>query len=307
MYYISHKKKQLFRRNKKWILILPLLLILLASLFLPILHPLYAKVRTPIASGTKTYQTDSIIIDASHTANGYVMLKYKGDNAKIKVRITKKTTYTYDLNAKNQYETFPLTEGNGTYTIKVFEHVTGNSYAQVMSQTIPVTLKNSLEPFLYPNQFCNYTKNSKVVKKATSLTKKHKKEIKKVQAIYNYVVNHISYDYAKAKTVQSGYLPNPNTTLSIKKGICFDYASLMTSMLRSQNIPTKLVIGYSGTVYHAWVSVYIKGKGWVDHIIYFDGKNWKYMDPTFASTGKNSTKTKQYISNSKNYSAKFIY
>ena len=295
------------KAHKNWIFIFSLVLILLASFVLPTLEPIYAKVKVPVAPGKKVYKNNNTIIDASNLSSGYIMIKYTGSNSKIKVRITKTTTYTYDLNARNKYETFPLTEGNGTYNIKIFENVSGSSYAQIVSQDISVKLKNSLEPFLYPNQFCNYTANSKAVKKAASLVKKEKNQLNKVKKVYQYVLKTVSYDYQKAKTVQSGYLPNPDKTLTTKKGICFDYASLMTSMLRSQGIPTKLVIGYAGDVYHAWVSVYIKGKGWIDNIIYFDGKNWRYLDPTFASTGKNSASTKKYISNSKNYSAKFIY
>ena len=30
----------------------------------------------------------------------------------------------------------------------------------------------------------------------------------------------------------------------------------MTGMLRSQGIPSKLVVGYAGTAYHAWISVW---------------------------------------------------
>ena len=41
-------------------------------------------------------------------------------------------------------------------------------------------------------------------------------------------------------------LPSVDETLKTKKGICFDYAALMTAMLRSQGIPTKLEIGYQG-------------------------------------------------------------
>lgn len=54
----------------------------------------------------------------------------------------------------------------------------------------------------------------------------------------------------------------------------------MTAMLRSQDIPTKLVVGYTGNLYHAWINVYLEGQGWVDNIIYFDGTSWKLMDPT---------------------------
>ena len=37
----------------------------------------------------------------------------------------------------------------------------------------------------------------------------------------------------------------------------------------SQDIPTKLVVGYTGDVYHAWVDVYIKEMGWVDNFNLF--------------------------------------
>ena len=67
------------------------------------------------------------------------------------------------------------------------------------------------------------------------------------------------------------------------KGICFDYASLMAALLRSQGIPTKLVVGYSGDAYHAWISVYLDEIGWVDKIIEFDGKSWSLIDPTPVS------------------------
>ena len=85
-----------------------------------------------------------------------------------------------------------------------------------------------------------------VVKKAKEIVGSKSKELDKVAAVYDYVVNNFSYDYDKAKTVKSGYVPNPDSILSSKKGICLDYASVMVSMLRSQDVPTKLVVGYAG-------------------------------------------------------------
>ena len=73
-------------------------------------------------------------------------------------------------------------------------------------------------------------------------------QITVVTDIYNYVINNLTYDTAKAQSVQSGYLPNVDVVLAQKKGICFDYAALMTAMLRSQDIPTKLVVGYTGSL-----------------------------------------------------------
>ena len=81
----------------------------------------------------------------------------------------------------------------------------------------------------------------------------------------------------------------------------------MAAMLRSQNVPTKLVVGYSGSIYHAWISVYSEETGWVDGAIYFDGTTWKLMDPTFASSGNQSKQIMEYIGNGANYSAKYFY
>jgi len=90
------------------------------------------------------------------------------------------------------------------------------------------------------------------------------------------------------------------------KGICLDYASLMTAMLRSQGIPTKLEVGYAGDVYHAWISVYLKEQGWVDDIIEFDGKSWTLMDPTLASANDKKSAGK-YMKDSSHYTVMYNY
>lgn len=245
----------------------------------------YGMVRTPVASGSTTYGNGKVTMDASHTDQGYVMVKYTGSNGKIKVQVTKQTTYTYNLNARDAYEVFPLTEGNGSYTVKVFENISGNQYAQAFSQTVQVNLENQFTPFLYPNQYVNFNQNSNAVAVSAQVAAGAADQLGIVTNVFDYVVTNLTYDHNKAATVQSGYLPNVDSTLATRNGICFDYASLMTAMLRAQDIPTKLVVGYTGQLYHAWISVYLPNQGWVENVIYFDGQNWSLMDPTFASSG----------------------
>ena len=269
----------------------------------------------PEASGTAVKENTKAIIDYSNTKDGYVMAKFTGTTTKrLKVQVAgpsastaSKLTYTYDLNARSAYEVFPLSEGNGTYSIKVFEQVQGNSYSQAFSQTINVSLASQYEPFLYPNQYVNFSEGSAAVQKAAEISASAADAIGVVNNVYNYVINNTVYDTAKANSVQSGYLPSVDQTLASGSGICFDYAALMVSMLRSQDIPAKLVIGYTGSVYHAWVNVYIDGVGWLDNYIYFDGTNWSLADPTFASTGGQSDSIKQYIGNGANYQQKYCY
>ena len=153
----------------------------------------------------------------------------------------------------------------------------------------------------------NFNSTSAVVQTGSQIAAGISDPIEVVTAIYNYVITNVTYDTAKASSVKSGYLPNVDTVLAQKTGICFDYAAVMTAMLRSQNIPTKLVVGYTGSVYHAWVNVYIDNVGWVDGMIFFDGHDWQLMDPTFASSAKQSKEIMEYIGNASNYQAKFLY
>ena len=249
-------------------------------------------------------------VDYSNLSEGYISVAYTaGGSQRIKVQITKSggTTYTYNLNNTGTAETFPLTESDGSYTIKVFRNTTGNKYAQLLACTLDMKLRNEFLPFLYPNQYVNFNSDSKVVAKAEELCAGKTSDMDKLTAIYNYVVNNFTYDKELAATVQSGYLPDVDKVLEAKKGICFDYAAVMSAMLRSQNIPCKLVVGYAGTVYHAWVNVYIEGTGWIANAIFFDGENWTLMDPTFASSGHSSASIMKYIGDGSNYTSKYAY
>lgn len=266
------------------------------------------KVLTPSADGVTVYQNDFASIDASNTSQGYVMVKYNGTNEKVKLQITcpDQSCYTYLISDRGAYDTFPLTAGNGSYTLQVLENVAGDTYTVSLAQSINVSIEDEFLPFLYPNQYVNFHTDSKAVSKGSDLAKDTYSDLDVVQNIYNYVIKNISYDTEKAQNISYGYVPDIDDTLSSKKGICFDYAALMASMLRSQNIPTKLEVGYSGDAYHAWISTYIDDKGWVDDIIQFNGDTWQIMDPTLAATN-DSAAVKKYIGDGSHYVVKYTY
>lgn len=260
------------------------------------------KVLIPEAPGTALMGNSSIEIDVSNISEGYLMARYTGNASKVKffIETPDQIRYTYDLPASQTYAALPLTAGNGTYTLDVREHVEGDLYSNLYKDTIKVSIDNEFSPFLYPNQYTWFTKDSRAVSQASALTKGVKDGLEAVGAVYDFVIKNISYDEEKARTVQSGYLPDVDETLESGKGICFDYAALMTAMLRSQGIPTKLEIGYSGEVYHAWISTWLAEKGWVENIIEFDGESWSLIDPTLAA-GNKASSVKKYIGNGSNY------
>ena len=263
----------------------------------------------PEAPGEIVYENEYARLDASNASDGYVVVTYIGESPKVKLQITGpgQRTYTYDLQSGvEKPEVFPLQTGNGEYMINVFENIQGTQYSQAFSQLIDVTITDEFSPFLYPNQYCTFDSSTKAIAKAKDLAYVCDSDIEVVSEVYNYIISNIEYDHAEAESVESGYLPDVDEVLSTKKGICLDYSSLMTAMLRSQRIPTRMEIGYAGTAYHAWLSTYIEDIGWVNGMIEFDGTEWSLMDPTFASNTKNK-ELKEFIGDGSNYSVKYIY
>lgn len=260
------------------------------------------------APGTLVEQGGGMVIDYSNAEKGYVMVRcQEAVQQKLKVQVKgPKTTYTYTLTPP-EWTAFPLSDENGMYQIAIYRNVVDTKYAVVLSLSLEVTLEDPFGPFLRSNQYVNFDAAPKAVAKAAALTADMEDPLEKVAAVYDYVVENIRYDQELAASVKSGYLPVLDSVLEAGRGICFDYASLMTGMLRSQGIPAKLVVGYAGQIYHAWISVWTENTGWVDGVIFFDGMTWKRMDPTFASSGDSSEEILQYIANENNYTAKYFY
>ena len=270
--------------------------------------PAVPDILVPVASGTAVKEAEKGRIDYSNIQDGYVMVQYTATTTKkLKAQVKgPTTTYTYTIQP-GQWETFPLSDGNGAYKITVFENAVDKKYATIVSVDVSVELQDEFAPFLRPNQYVNFEGATETIRLGAELVQGKKTELEKVEAVYGYVVKNITYDTELAATVKSGYLPVLDHVLESKKGICFDYAALMTGMLRSQGVPCKLVVGYAGEVYHAWISVYSEKDGWIDNAIYFDGTTWKRMDPTFASSANRSDSIMKYIGDGSNYTEKYIY
>lgn len=276
-----------------------------------------------VSAGSDNYSKNDVVLDFSNSSEGYVLIKYTGSSSsKIKVLITgprgatgpngEDWRYNYNMTKKGDYETFPLSDGNGKYNIGVYQNTSGSSYISLLTYDLQVSLKDEFAPFLYPNQYVNFSYSSAAVSKAAELVAGKTTVLDKVAAVYDYVITNFTYDYELAKAPPSGYLPNLDSVFASKKGICFDYAAMMTAMLRSQNVPTKLVLGYVGAdrLYHAWISVYTSEHGWVS-AVEFNGYNWTRMDPTFASSAASSDSAKQsmekYIGDGSNYTIRYLY
>ncbi len=230
----------------------------------------------PSNGGAATLKNNGCEIDTSKAAAGTIRVRQNGNPTKVKVLVYfngSSKYYQYTIPTNNTWTSIPLQSGSGTYKVRFMKQVSGNSYSQMYSVTFQVGMQNANSAYLNPSQYVVYNSGSASVAKAKSLVSGAGSDAQKVSKIYSYIVNNISYDYDKMKNLPSGYLPNPDSTLASRKGICFDYAALMAAMLRSQGVPCKLVIGNADGQYHAWNMVYVNG-------------GWKLYDPTFGAAGQ---------------------
>lgn len=211
---------------------------------------------------TVSAYADSNIIKVN-TESSTVSINIEANNYSDFKVIVKKGEEKYTYNLFSQSDDLPLQMGNGEYTVGLYQKVDGNKYKLVTSESFTLKAeKNSV--YLASSQNVKWDSDSSTAQLASQLTSNLETDKDKVQAIYDYVVKNVAYDNNKAISVSSRYNPKVENTLEEGKGICYDYASLTAAMLRSVDIPTKLVKGNSKVtnVYHAWNEVLVDGK-WI--------------------------------------------
>jgi len=239
------------------------------------------ELELPIASGEITADNGIIHMDYSNTADGYVMIKWVADiqveNIGISITDPNKVTRVTTLHkGDGSWGVYPLTYGNGAYTIKVVEKRQARGRradCRVFLKKIQVKLSDEFTPFLRPNYRVNYDETTIAVKAAAMLTERATTNLEKANIIYNFVISNFTYDYraaedaAKATRWQS---TNLDRCWIKGSGLCGDLSALTVAMLRSQGIPAQMVYGHTNEVAnrHAWVKVYIDDE-------------WILRDPTY--------------------------
>lgn len=206
------------------------------------------------------------VFDTSEVDSGVIHVSYKAPQPRqLKVMVTKgQERYTYDLKSDGTVESFPLQMGNGSYKVDVLQNAGGNRYTFLDSKTFQVKLEDPNSVFLNSIQEIYWNREDPPIVKSGELIGNKTEVQPKVTTIYEYMIHNYTYDYDKIPTLTASYKPNIIQTYFEKKGICYDYASLMAAMKRSDGIPTKLVKGYTKHVdgYHAWNEVLLDGE-WV--------------------------------------------
>ena len=263
----------------------------------------------PVSSpGKSVFSADTTVLDYSNCTSGYISVDYKGKTRLKMLLKNGSSQFDYDIYPAKGAQYFTLAQGSGTYTAEVYEMLDNGKFIKLFGEQFKAKIADEINMFTYKNQFVNFESSSACVAKASEVCAGCKTNIEKIAAVFGYVTDNISYDKALAASVTSGYIPDPDKVLSKKKGICFDYASLVAAMLRSQGVPTRLVIGYaSPNIYHAWNEVYTPEKGWIAAEIVLDGKGFRRIDATFYASASNKQTFAEYIAKSGNYSDVYVY
>ena len=221
------------------------------------------------------------VISTKYANLGLLQIYYINDsNAKLKLQVIKgDNRIVYNLFGKGNVESFSLQYGSGEYTVRIMENMKGDEYFAVESKTFDVEIDDEINVYLnsIQNVDWNYTKlpiQDVPYIVSDSLSEGNDELLSDLsEDLYFYTTDNIKYDYQKAENIPYNYIPDIEETYLDETGICYDYASLYASMLRSIGVPAKLVKGYMSAqpeVYHAWTEVYLNGR-------------WMILDPTMGS------------------------
>jgi transglutaminase-like putative cysteine protease len=120
----------------------------------------------------------------------------------------------------------------------------------------------------------------KISKFALDLTGKEQKDIDKTLKIEKYLRENYAYSLSLSQPPE-GTSPMEDFLFSSKKGFCEHYATAMVLMLRSVNIPARIVTGFLGGEINEYGGYIIvrqsNAHSWVEAMI--DGA-WRRFDPT---------------------------
>lgn len=266
------------------------------------------EVKAPLSPGVNTASNDKVTVDYSNAAEGYISVCWRESGKRVKVRITcGDKVYDHDAAEGGVTEYFPLSCGSGSYKVQIFENLEGIRYTNVLEQEFSAEISET-SPYLYPNKYVYYTQSSAAVEKAAVLCAGKSGTIEKTAAVFKWITDNVTYDKQLAATVQSGYVPDPDSVLKKKTGICYDYSSLLAAMLRSQGIPVRLVVGYAAdSIYHAWNEIWTEENGWITPELLLSKHGFNITDATFYAGANDKNKIAEYISDSGNYSALYYY
>ncbi len=184
-----------------------------------------------------------------------------------------------------------LTLGAGKYKLTVYEAGLNDWIIRPLFETF-FEMENAPEEThlaLLSSLHTNMEAHPVTVALAQSLCKNAKTDLEKTTLLWDWLMDHASYDKSLAKAIQFSEIPDGDAFVRGEKGICSDYAAFMAVSLRAVGVPCKHVYGKNLRTgnQHAWNEVYLDGK-------------WQIIDATMAQS---RGPKKFHTENAKHYGA----
>ncbi len=162
-------------------------------------------------------------------------------------------------------------------------------YSLAPGQVIHVTAAGSAQLFLNPLKqkadfrTSQYLTSQKYWESGSAEIQKLAAQYKTPQAIYNYVVSKLKYNYDKVSQnpVRLGALAVLNQP---DQAICMEFTDLFIAIARAAGIPAREVDGYAYTTNQRLRPISLKKDilhAWPE---YYDGEKWVQVDPTWQNT-----------------------
>ena len=152
----------------------------------------------------------------------------------------------------------------GTFSIRSESVIRSDGLADQIGSWLLETplpdLPDEVILYLLPSRYCDTDRLSQI---AWDMFGNTPRGWGRVQAICNYVHNHIAFNYMNARVTRTAYEGWQERT-----GVCRDFAHLAIAFTRCMNIPARYVNGYIPDIgvpvtgpmdYAAWMEVYLDG------------------------------------------------
>ena len=138
---------------------------------------------------------------------------------------------------------------------------------QAYEHTVP-SLPDETLRFLLPSRYCE---TELLAETAWQMFGKMMPGWSRVQAICDFVHQHIQFDYQAARPTKTAW-----QVFNEKRGVCRDYAHLGIALCRSLNIPARYCTGYLGDIGIVPMPSPMDFAGWME--VYLGG-SWHTFDP----------------------------
>ncbi len=260
------KDFRLFRR-----ILIILTAIFLITVIAPAAYAGQADIRwfTPYTEGNSVTLSEGNSFDTWFSFQGTVTEKYTGIIVRA-VLGNDEAYYYYPAVGNTVAGAVYLRFGEGSYRVdfNLVKPNNGNPGVIAYDSLARVQVENTDNAdmrYLLPSWGIE-SNNRTITQKARQIVGQASDDYSKAKAIFDWVSKNLVYDMDKFRRGEFYDNDGAVTALQTKKGLCRDYANLVTAMCRAEGIEARTVLGEAGTggtwYGHAWNEVRI-GDRWV--------------------------------------------